>query len=118
MRAAILTFKSPVLTQNLREPFPAGEAAIPVGVKGDRDAGTVVRMRYLKLRSLGEEFVPAFAFLGAEGKLYLRIREHRGNRSWSSRKRQCTGVQLTELTTSLRLWLRRVTVQHSSCSKR
>ena len=81
VRPAILRVKSPVLTQKPGKPVPASEAPIPVGVKRDRDARTVVRMRHLKLRCLGEESIPDFGFLGGEGKLYGRVREHRGNSS-------------------------------------
>jgi hypothetical protein len=82
VRAAIVGVKSPVFTQDLGQPVPASDAAISVSVKCDRDAGTVFWMPHLKLRSLGEDVVPDCPFLGAEGKLYVRVREHRGNRSW------------------------------------
>lgn len=71
-RAAILSVKAPVFPEDLCEPVPASDAAIPVGMKRDRDAGAVVRMPHLKLRSLGEDLVPDLAFLCADGKLYIR----------------------------------------------
>lgn len=86
--AKALSVKSPVLTQYLGQPVPASDAAIPVGVKRDRDAGTVVRVPHLKLRSLGEDLVPDLEFLGGQRKLDVWVGEQRGDRSLRLSSRQ------------------------------